>query len=149
MLGGLRNKSKKKDKLPKQISRYLIEREIGSGGFGTVYLSRDSELKRPVAIKLFRPDRDLGAAPERETTALARLEHPGIVPIYDTGNHEGRPFFVARYIPGPTLTETLRTRTFSPAESAKLIAQICDAVEHAHSRGVIIRDLKPSNIILH
>ena len=131
----------------------MIERELGSGGFGRVFLGHDKKLQREVAIKVFelRPDADV--SPDREAVALARLDHPGIVPIYDVGiveqgPFEGRPYLVARYIPGPTLTELLRTRTFSPARSADLVAELCDAVQHAHSRGVILRDLKPSNIIL-
>jgi serine/threonine protein kinase len=133
---------------PLKISRYLIEDELGSGGFGIVYLAYDTELDRKVAIKVFQKEAIGALSPERELRALARLDHPGIVPIYDTGVHDACPYLVSKYVPGPTLRDCLRTRTFEPSAAADLVALICDAVAHAHGRGVILRDIKPSNIIL-
>ncbi|MGI9242211.1 MAG: serine/threonine protein kinase, partial [Verrucomicrobiales bacterium] len=134
--------------MPVQISRYIIEDELGRGGFGTVYLAYDTELDRKVAIKLFRESDAAVLSPERELHALAKLDHPGIVPVYDTGMYNGCAYFVSKYIPGPTLSECMRKRKFSSSAAAELVAQVCDAVAHAHSRGVILRDIKPSNIIL-
>jgi len=113
-----------------------------------VYLAYDPPLDRHVALKLFRRELKPDVQPEREAVALAKLKHPGIVAVYDRGYHNGQLFFVSEFIDGKTLKVCMQDRSFTPAEAAELIAQICDAVQHAHEEQMVLRDIKPSNIIL-
>ena len=130
--------------------RYSVVRDIGRGGMGTVYLAIDSVLEREVAIKVphVAADEELERRLQLEVRALARLEHPGIVPIHDCGRlADGRLFYVMKRIQGRTLREHLPDL---PDEGARLsvFERLCDPVAFAHARGVVHRDLKPENVML-
>jgi WD40 repeat protein len=141
-------------KIPQTIAgRYQIKRVLGKGGFGLVYLAFDTQLERCVAIKT--PHTRLVARPEeaqtyiKEARIVAGLDHPNIVPVYDANTSTDCPFFVvSKYIEGSTLAQSLRQRRFSFDEAAQLVAKVADALHHAHTRGLVHRDVKPSNILL-
>lgn len=131
---------------------YKIERELGHGGMGVVYLARQQSLNRNVAIKVLRPshqtfhnlvDRFL-----HEAQHLARLRHPHIVAIYEIGDADGEPYFTMDYVNGEPLTKRLARGSLSPTQSVELFKQIASAVQHAHKHGIVHRDLKPANILL-
>lgn len=136
---------------PISIGRYELIQRAGQGAFGYVYRARDPKLDRDVAIKIPRSNRFL--MPEeserflRESRNAAQLDHHGIVRIFDTGRHAGMPFIVSEFVAGSPLAEFLSAGEFEFRESAVLMADVADAVDHAHQRGVIHRDLKPSNIM--
>lgn len=138
--------------LPDHLGRYELEWLIGAGGFGQVWRGFDPELRRPVAIKIPRPDRI--STPERieqfmeEARRLAQLKHPGIVPIYDVGRDERFCFIVADLIEGKNLAETIAGNRPSPPDAARLLAQVADSLHYAHQQGFVHRDVKPSNILL-
>ncbi|MCA9323121.1 MAG: protein kinase, partial [Planctomycetes bacterium] len=179
--------------LPTHIGRYRLEREIGRGGMGVVHLAVDERLGRRVAIKILVPELsardDLRRRLEREAAAISQLEHPAIVPIYEIGEDEGRPFIVMRYVEGVSLSEwagrkrhvehgpgsgdvTLIGRSDSRATAAptpdsapitaetmaarveelgpllEIFEQLADALDHAHSLGIIHRDVKPGNVVI-
>jgi serine/threonine-protein kinase len=135
---------------------HVLLEEIGSGGMGKVYRSRDPALGRDLAVKVIHPNLQGNRAAERrfekEARTLGRLQHPGIVPIYNLGRlPEGRLFFTMKLVEGKTLAEHLRHHPEVGARRAELLpvfAQVCRAVAFAHSRGVIHRDLKPQNIMV-
>lgn len=139
------------ERLP-QIGKFQLLDAAGRGSFGTVYRARDTELDRIVALKV--PRSGQLATPEdedrfvREARNVARLRHPGIVPVHEVGRSETFPYIVSEFIEGVTLADWLGTRRLGFRESAELIALVADAVDHAHHHGVIHRDIKPSNIIL-
>src|SRR5262249_40035326 len=135
------------------IGRFEVVREIGHGGMGEVYEARDPRLGRRVAIKLivegFNPA-DLGDRFEREARALANLDtHPNIVPIFDFGEHDGKPFIVMEYIPGETLANKIRRReAIAIDDRLRYLEQLCAGLDHAHRAGIIHRDIKPMNIMI-
>jgi TolB-like protein len=133
--------------------RYTIERELGRGGMGMVYLARDRKHERPVAIKVLPPDLAAALGPERflrEIGIVARLSHPNILPLHDSGHAAGMPYFVSPWIEGESLRERLaRSPTLSVEEAMALGAEVADALAYAHARGVVHRDVKPENILLH
>lgn len=131
-------------------SRYSVLEEIGRGGMGTVYLAIDEELGREVAIKI--PNGITSAASEHrlqlEARVLASLEHPGIVPIHDTGRlADGRLFYVMKRVRGRTLREHLRDLP-DLTERLRVFDRICEPVAFAHAQGIIHRDLKPDNVMV-
>ncbi len=130
--------------------RYEIREPVGQGGMGTVYRAYDRELEREVALKVLRPDLvDAEAAPrlEREARILARLEHPGIVPVHDAGTlSDGRVFYVMKLVRGEGLEEFASRATLT--EILRLFLRVCETIGFAHARGVVHRDLKPSNIMV-
>ena len=131
------------------IAGYRILDEIGRGGMGIVYKAVHPLLGRTVALKLLRAD-DRGTA-ERliaEARAAARLDHPGIVPIYEVGNHGGRPFLAMAFVPGETLAILARRGALAGKEAARIVRDAALAVQHAHEQGIIHRDLKPANILI-
>ncbi len=138
---------------PQRLAHFELEAELGSGSFGCVFRARDLRLDRHVAVKILR-----GGAldrPEererfhREARSAARLRHPGIVAVHETGvTGDGISYLVSEHIDGETLEARLRARRFAPKEAAALVAEVAAAVGYAHEQGVIHRDLKPSNIIL-
>jgi WD40 repeat protein len=137
---------------PPSIGHYRILRTLGEGGMGTVYEAEQESPRRPVALKVIRPG--LLAPPllkrfGQEVQILGRLHHPGIAAIHDAGVAEdGRPFFAMELIRGLPLTDYARLRGLSAPERLDLLARVCDAVQYAHDRGVIHRDLKPGNILV-
>ena len=133
--------------------RYRIERPLGTGGMASVVLARDEELGRPVAIKLLADnlagDPDFRARFVREARVAARLSHPNVVAVFDTGEEEGRPFIVMEYVEGETLAELLRReRRLSPALAVDLGRQAAAALAHAHAAEVVHRDVKPQNLLV-
>jgi serine/threonine-protein kinase len=133
--------------------RYRVQRTLGQGGMAAVYLAQDSELERPVAIKVLAEHLASDDAFRhrflREARMAAKLSHPNIVHVYDQGEEEGRPFIVMEYVDGPTLSDELkRNGPLSPARVVDLALQICGGLEHAHSSGLVHRDIKPGNLLL-
>ena len=138
---------------PPSIGRYRVIRRLGQGGFGRVYLARDEELDRFVAIKVPNPERIVGpedvAAYLDEARNLARLDHPNIVPVYDFGRtDDGLCYVVSKYVEGSDLAERLVRDRPSWREAAELTAMVAEALHHAHTRGLVHRDIKPANILL-
>ena len=132
-------------------TRFRLLHRIGHGGMGAVFLAEDQTLGRRVALKVLDvPDEagDLAARLLREARILAKLEHPGIVPVHDAGTlPDGRVFYAMKYVEGSRLEELARALDATP-DRLRIFEKICDAVAFAHSRGVLHRDLKPENIMV-
>ena len=133
--------------------RYIIERTLGRGGMATVYLARDGELDRLVALKVLSPhlaeEESFRARFLREARLTARLVHANVVQVYDVGEDERGPFIVMEYVEGETLAAELgRRRTFAPEEAVGLALQLCAGLEAAHAAGLVHRDIKPRNVLL-
>src|SRR5213596_2901536 len=133
--------------------RYRIMRKLGAGGMANVYLAEDQELGRPVAIKILNDrhaqDDQFVERFRREAKNAAGLSHPNIVSIYDRGEAEGTYYIAMEYIEGPTLKEEITERAPLPeAEAVGYAVQALQALEFAHRRGVIHRDIKPHNMML-
>lgn len=135
----------------KLASRYEILREVGRGGMGVVYLALDHVLEREVAIKMLTSGNlqgDQRERFEREARAVAKLDHPGIVPIYDFADYEGSLFFVMPYVEGRTLRAVQKDETLEPYEILDIGAQVAEALNYSHQRGIVHRDIKPENIMV-
>jgi predicted Ser/Thr protein kinase len=131
---------------------YQIEREIGKGGMGVVYLVHQQSLNRDVALKVLRPgEQTFGPLVKRflgEAKHLARLRHPNIVSIHEVGDAQGEPYFTMDYIEGEPLSAAIRRGPMSPTQALSILKQVAEAVQHAHRQGIIHRDLKPSNVLI-
>lgn len=133
--------------------RYRIERLLGSGGFGSVYLARDEQLDRLIAIKIAHPSQfnsliDASLYLE-EARHVAKLDHPNIVPVHDAGGTPTIPFyFVSKYINGSDLATQLRDSKVDHFSAARITATIAEALQHAHKHGLVHRDVKPGNILI-
>ena len=133
------------------LGHFELMDRIGVGAFGEVWTAHDSELDRTVAIKLPRKGQLSAEEAEsflREARSAARLNHPSIVAVHEVGKADDQLFIVSDYVRGVTLADWLTGKRPTPKEAAELVAQLADAVQHAHEHGVIHRDLKPSNIML-
>ncbi len=141
----------KKSRLPKQIASYEILDELGRGGMGVVYKALDPRLKRTVALKVILAGGHAGnvelARFQIEAEAAARLKHHNFVQIYEVGADQGLPFLALEYCGGGCLEDRVKESPLPPREAADLVAQLADAMEHAHQAGVIHRDLKPENVL--
>jgi eukaryotic-like serine/threonine-protein kinase len=128
------------------LNRFLIERRIGSGGFGVVYEAWDGRLERPVAVKAIEQRGEAGRRVLREAQAAARLNHPGIVTLYELGEEDGNALLVSELVEGSTLARLAHAGELSDREIGEIGADLCEALDHAHSRGVVHRDIKPQNV---
>lgn len=132
--------------------RYLIERELGAGGMATVYLAQDLRHDRKVAVKVLRPELSATLGAERfarEIAVVAKLQHPNILPLLDSGTEDGFFYFVMPYIEGDSLRDRLaRSGELPIPDAVRIVAEVADALAHAHARGVVHRDIKPENIML-
>jgi len=137
--------------LPKVFGRYRIVRPLGRGGMGGVYLARDTELDREVALKVprFPPD-DAGAEERfaREAKAAATIDHPNVCRVYDVGRIDGLPYITMAYIEGPSLADVLRNGPLPSQRAVEVARDVARALAEAHRRGIVHRDLKPANILL-
>ncbi len=131
---------------------YEIDRELARGGMGVVFRARQISLNRTVALKMILAGQLADESDVKrfytEAEAAAQLDHPGIVPIFEVGQHEGQHFFSMAFVEGRSLAERLADGPMPPREAAALLLDVTRAIEYAHSRGVIHRDLKPSNILI-
>jgi eukaryotic-like serine/threonine-protein kinase len=130
------------------LGRYRLERRLGAGGFGVVWLAWDEKLEREVAVKAIPRENGGGERVEREARAAARLNHPGIVGIYELAADEHDIYLVSELVRGRTLAELLRAGAIADRDVARIGVALCDALDHAHARGVIHRDLKPQNVMV-
>ncbi|OEJ28499.1 hypothetical protein BGM19_04265 [Streptomyces agglomeratus] len=130
--------------------RYRLEDLLGRGGAADVYEALDLRLRRPVAVKVFRPESD-AQTEERfddEGRLLAQLQHPGLVTVYDSGRDDGRPYLVMQLVKGTTLRRRIAAAPLTPAEVSGTGSALASALGHVHAAGVVHRDVKPSNILL-
>jgi hypothetical protein len=131
------------------LGRYRLARRIGSGGFGVVWLAEDEHLRRAVAVKrIVMHDPAVAARAEREGRAAARLSHPGIVALYESGRDDEAVYLVSELVRGRTLAELMDEGELSDRDVLRVGVALCDALAHAHGRGVIHRDVKPGNVIV-
>ena len=132
--------------------RYRIDRELGRGGMATVLLAEDLKHGRPVAIKVLHPELGAWLGAERflaEIRITARLQHPHILPLLDSGDADGALYYVMPYVSGETLRVRLRRdHQLSVAEAVRVAKEVASALAYAHAAGVIHRDIKPENILL-
>src|SRR5512145_1540811 len=133
--------------------RYRIDREIGAGGMATVYLAQDLRHDRKVALKLLRPELSAVIGAERflaEIKLTANLQHPHILPLFDSGEADGCLFYVMPLIEGESLRERLtREKQLPVPEAVRIATEVGSALDYAHRHGVVHRDIKPENILLH
>jgi serine/threonine protein kinase len=138
--------------IPQHIANYDVERRLGRGAMGTVYLARDRELGRHVAIKLIQADVDSPDMRERfnrEARSIAALNHPNIVTLYHAGQEDTLPYLVLEYIDGRSVQQMIAQRDPVPLPQRLLwIEQLCEGLQYAHERGIIHRDIKPANLMI-
>src|SRR5207249_4859753 len=133
--------------------RYTLERELGAGGMATVYLAHDVRHNRKVAIKIMQPELAALIGAERflhEIETTANLQHPNILPLFDSGRVEGTVFYVMPYVQGASLRNRLNRETQLPvADALRIAAEIVAGLDYAHRHGVIHRDIKPDYVLFH
>ena len=135
------------------FSNYRVDSLLGRGGMGVVYLANDESLERPVALKLIAPellqDDEFRARFLREPKLAASLDHPNVIPIYEAGEHDGQLYLAMRYVKGTDLRATLeREGKLSPERTIEILSQVAGALDAAHERGLVHRDVKPANVLL-
>ncbi|MFL5520097.1 MAG: serine/threonine-protein kinase, partial [Gemmatimonadales bacterium] len=130
---------------------YTLDRPIGEGGMATVYLAQDVKHSRPVALKVLKPELAQSLGPERfrrEITTAARLQHPHILSVFDSGETAGQLWFTMPYVEGETLRERLkRERCLALDDALRIARETAQALQYAHERGIVHRDIKPENIL--
>lgn len=136
---------------PEKIGRYQIKCELGRGGMATVFQAYDPSFERDVAVKVLPPnflnEPQLRIRFEREAKMIASLEHPAIVPVYDFGEQDGQPYIVMRYMAGGSMADRLKRGAIVLEETASIISRLAPALDAAHSRGIVHRDIKPGNVL--
>ena len=137
-------------KLPMRFGRYQVEKLLGKGAMGAVYLARDTQLGRLVALKIPKLSGS-GAAKllqrlKTEAKAAAQIDHPSVCPVYDAGEIDGTSYIAMQYVEGETLKDHLQKQTHTPAEVVNLILHLAEGLAEAHSKGIYHRDLKPENV---
>jgi serine/threonine-protein kinase len=146
------SKSSKAQRAPRTVASYTIEGILGRGGMGVVYRARQNKLGRSVALKMV-----LGGAHATEQAldrfiieakAVAHLQHPNIVQIFEVGEYDNLPFFSLEFVNGSSLDRYINGKPLNPEEAAKLMITLCEAMQYAHSNGILHRDLKPANVLL-
>ncbi|MEJ7891670.1 MAG: serine/threonine-protein kinase [Solirubrobacteraceae bacterium] len=130
------------------MGRYRLGRRLGAGGFGAVHEAFDETLDRHVAVKVIPSDGSTPVRARREAVAAARLEHPGIVAIYDAGEEDGARYLVSELVEGRTLAQLEADDQLTDRDVLRVGLALCDALEHAHERGVVHRDVKPQNVLV-
>ena len=143
------------DRLPSRIGKFEIQRLLGHGAMGEVYLAKDTVIGRQVALKVIRPalagldpDGELQTRFQREAKAAGVLSHPRIVTVYEFGEEEGLLFLAMEFVDGEDLSALLAERALAPTEILEVIAQVCDGLQQAHKHGILHRDIKPSNVMV-
>jgi hypothetical protein len=133
------------------LDRYRLQRRLGAGAFGTVWLARDERLERDVAVKILPRERTMSHPPgrfEREARAAARLSHPAIVTLYEAAVDDDGAYLVSELVRGTTLDTLLEHGQLSDRDVIGIALALCDALQHAHDQGVVHRDVKPSNVLV-
>ena len=140
------------EELSPHFPQLEIVEVIGHGGMGVVYKARQTELDRIVALKILRPgiseDPDFAERFQREARALARLNHPNIITVFDFGRRDALFYFVMEFVDGTNLRHLERAGQLQPAEALNIVPQVCSALQYAHDNGVVHRDIKPENILI-
>jgi hypothetical protein len=130
------------------LGRYRVGRRLGAGGFGTVYEAHDERLDRRVALKVIASDGRPDERVRREAKAVARLDHPGIVAVFDAGEEEGSRYLISELVEGSTLAQLESAGALSDRDVVRIGLSLADALAHAHERGVVHRDVKPQNVMV-
>src|SRR5262245_35861088 len=137
---------------PVRVPGYEILSELGRGGMGVVYQARQVRAGRLVALKMILGGAHVSADElarfRTEAEAVARLQHPNVVQVFEVGEHDGLPFFSLEFCPGGSLADRLRTGPLPPSEAARLVQTLSRAMQVAHEKGILHRDLKPGNVLL-
>jgi eukaryotic-like serine/threonine-protein kinase len=133
-------------------SSYRVDRELGQGGMATVYLAEDLKHHRPVAIKVLKTEIASSLGPDRflsEIEIAAKLQHPNILPVYDSGDASGLLYYVMPFVEGESLRDRIaRSGPRPPHEAVRIMLEVSDALDYAHRQGIVHRDIKPANILL-